>query len=740
MSNSSHQNTISTIAGEPVHDLSIKPVPPLDGTPPTISRDENIEQSPKKRTMLRVQSVIIIIALLLSAYSFVVINSLDNSNSQSGADIAEVLVRTEGREADHICTEGGADIFIGNDNNQNGVLEEHEVTSTTRLCHGKEGLSGPQGAPGPNGGNGIDSLVNTTIIELGNETCFHGGVLITTGQDINQNGTLDFDEITNSEIICNGMIGSDGFNGTNGVSGHSALIERLTPPPHLCNEGFIINFGIDDGSGQGIADDGLMHDDEIVESLKICSQPLNYGAISDFFPGFSDGYSNQCSEFAWSSIHNMAITTGSDSTSGCELWISQGTLSTTQQLMDINPGIADSSPGLHLGFTPIVVEGEELWLFDADSGVNGRELWVSDLSASGTMQLTGYSGDGINADASSELWMDGLIFTDSNHDIMWTDGLNLYPLFDAPFIASDAQLQLDVSQSKLSSHTDTAFVTDESGVWFSAIHDDIGFEMHHLTKEGAFTSWDLNVFEDSSPTAILGMGNSALLVADDGINGRQLVELQTSGAHNWLTSMSLQSNGNPPTSVGENLGLNLISNKIIFDAQITSVDPTIWAYDLANSTLTELSSIMVAPSERVAPVTLDNRLWFDCITASSAEELCVSDGTTAGTKMIHEFQTGMVSAEIRSLVAVDNHLLVIANGEENGQDTGHCLWSFDVNSLQSELVYDPWPGSGNNSQAGIYSELIGSNDVVLFVADDGVTGQELHMWSPLSLGQDWLIW
>jgi len=60
--------------------------------------------------------------------------------------------------------------------------------------------------------------------------------------------------------------------------------------------------------------------------------------------------------------------------------------------------------------------------------------------------------------------------------------------------------------------------------------------------------------------------------------------------------------------------------------------------------------------------------------------------------------------------------------------------------LQSELVYDPWPGSGNNSQAGIYSELTGSNDVVLFVADDGVTGQELHMWSPLSLGQDWLIW
>ena len=113
-----------------------------------------------------------------------------DSSSNAGADGTEVLVRTAGREADHICTEGGADIFIGNDNNGNGILEEDEVTSTTRLCHGKEGLSGPQGATGPNGLPGIDSLVNTTIIEYGNESCPHGGILISTGLDLNANGTL----------------------------------------------------------------------------------------------------------------------------------------------------------------------------------------------------------------------------------------------------------------------------------------------------------------------------------------------------------------------------------------------------------------------------------------------------------------------------------------------------------------------------------------------------------------------
>ena len=119
--------------------------------------------------------------------------------------------------------------------------------------------------------------------------------------------------------------------------------------------------------------------------------------------------------------------------------------------------------------------------------------------------------------------------------------------------------------------------------------------MHFLSNDGQLISWDLNSLEDSSPNAILSLGQSTILVADDGINGRQLVELQTDGSHSWLTSMSLQSNGNPPTNVGENLGLNLLGNNIIFDAQISGVI-TVWSYDLLSNTVTELSSLMVAPA------------------------------------------------------------------------------------------------------------------------------------------------
>ena len=730
-----HQNR-EHIAGEPASGQA-KPVPSLN-TNQTTSQKAVKTPSKKPRKVLQVIQIFsIIIALILSAYSFTIIQSLPDEAGQSGADANEVLVRTEGRNADHLCEEGGADIFIGNDLNFNGILEENEVTSTTRLCHGKTGLSGPQGATGPNGGSGIASLVNTSVLNYGNDTCFYGGLLIESGLDLNNSGTLEDSEVISQDFVCDGAIGSNGINGN---EGYSALVEQVQPPQYLCSSGFIINFGIDNGHGMGIAEDGVMHTDEVIDSLKVCQTPLNHGPISDFSLGNTNGLSGSCADFAWSDSHNKIITSGSDSASGCELWISSGVASSTEQLIDINSGVGDSNPGLYLGFNQLFSNDQELWLFDADSGSNGRELWASNLSNSGTYQLTGYSGDGIYSDSIAALWMNGLVFSDSANSLMWTDGVNITELFNAPFIDQQQQLILDTIAADISTHTTSSMVADSTGLWFSAISNDHGFEMFHLSNQGDLTAWNLNEFEDSMPDSILSITDSAVVIADNGIDGRQLVRLELNGTHQWLTSLTLQSNGNPTTSVGEGLGLNLLNNKIIFDAQTSAVDPTVWSYDLATSSATELSSLVIAPGLRTQPVQLNGKLWFDCITGTTAGELCTSDGTHAGTKMIHEFQPGMASSEIRAMVSHGQHLMILVNGEVDSIDTGHSLWSFDTNSLTAELAYDPWIGTGNNSNAGVYGQLVATSELVIFVADDGQNGHELHIYSPLMLGDDWLIW
>ena len=730
-----HQNQ-EHIAGEPAGSQT-KPVPPINGHQATSQGAVETPAKKRRKVLQVIQILTIIIALILSAYSFTIIQSMPDEAGQSGADANEVLVRTEGRNADHLCEEGGADIFIGNDLNTNGILEENEVTATTRLCHGKTGLSGPQGATGPNGGNGIPSLVNTSAINYGNETCFFGGLLIESGLDLNNSGNLEDSEVISQDFVCNGAIGSNGINGN---EGYSALVEQVQPPQYLCSSGFIINFGVDNGHGMGFAEDGIMHADEVIDSLKVCQNPLNHGPISDMFAGVSDGYSSQCAEFAWSDSHSKIITSGSDSSSGCELYISSGVASSTEQLIDINAGVGDSNPGLYLGFNQIISNDQELWLFDANSGSNGRELWVSNLSSSGTYQLTGYSGDGINSESIAALWMNGLVFSDSSNSFMWTDGINVTELFDSPFISQQQQLVLDTITADIAAHTTSSMVVDSSGLWFSAVSNEIGFEMFHLNNQGNLTIWNLNDFEDSMPDSILSMTDSAVVIADNGIDGRQLVNLELDGTHQWLTSLTLQSNGNPTTSVGEGMGLNLLNNQIIFDAQTSAVDPTLWSYDLTTSSVTELSSLVIAPGLRTQPVQLNGKLWFDCITGTTAGELCTSDGTQDGTKMIHEFQPGMASSEIRALVGHGQHLMILVNGEVDSSDTGHSLWSFDTNSLTAELAYDPWTGTGNNSNAGVYGQLVATSELVIFVADDGQTGHELHTYSPLMLGDEWLIW
>ena len=95
---------------KPVSSKQGKNVPPINGQPTDNNPPQTQVMSRGKRVMRGIQSLTIIIALILSAYSYTVIDSLNESESSVASESYEVLVRTEGRDADHICSAGGADI------------------------------------------------------------------------------------------------------------------------------------------------------------------------------------------------------------------------------------------------------------------------------------------------------------------------------------------------------------------------------------------------------------------------------------------------------------------------------------------------------------------------------------------------------------------------------------------------------------------------------------------------------
>jgi hypothetical protein len=141
------------------------------------------------------------------------------------------------------CTLGGVKINSGVDINKNGTLENNEITTTAYVCNGINGSNGltkltneSAGLNCKNGGLKVDSGIDTnnngvldnseitttvyvcngingnnTLTKLTNETsgsnCKNGGLKIDSGSDANINGTLDNSEISSTAYICNGLDG-----------------------------------------------------------------------------------------------------------------------------------------------------------------------------------------------------------------------------------------------------------------------------------------------------------------------------------------------------------------------------------------------------------------------------------------------------------------------------------------------------------------------------------------------------
>lgn len=115
------------------------------------------------------------------------------------------------------CPTGGIAVDTGIDDNKNGLLDPGEIDLTQYVCNGTNGS---------NGANGISALVSISN-EPSGTNCTNGGSRVSVGPDANVNGILDAAEITSTNYICNG---ANGTNGTNGTDGANSLVSITTEP------------------------------------------------------------------------------------------------------------------------------------------------------------------------------------------------------------------------------------------------------------------------------------------------------------------------------------------------------------------------------------------------------------------------------------------------------------------------------------------------------------------------------
>ena len=105
----------------------------------------------------------------------------DPDSAGPGTKLTKLTATEAEPNGDH-CAAGGVAVHSGVDTNDNGVLEQSEISATTYTCSHKTLLREDNIGSGP--------------------VCPGGGVLVRSGHDVNDNGSLEDSEIENTATVC----------------------------------------------------------------------------------------------------------------------------------------------------------------------------------------------------------------------------------------------------------------------------------------------------------------------------------------------------------------------------------------------------------------------------------------------------------------------------------------------------------------------------------------------------------
>ena len=684
---------------------------------------ESARAKPRGRLMMVLQVVAIIVAMTLALYNHALIGQLPAEQP----DEAVLLVESEPFAPLPPCNQGGVRLLAGLDLNANSVLDAEETQSTTVLCNGPQGLSGPQGQPGTNGVDALAQIIESEALPLGHSTCPNGGTLIFSGMDLDGDGALNETEVTSTSAVCNGAVGNDGLDGSigmDGSAGFSALVDKVPAPTYLCLDGFLVRFGVDDGAGQATANNGLMEEDEVQESLNFCFTPLRSERITDVFENSGNSMTNGCEAAVWMEPSGAFLFAANDGVNGCELHRYDASNNATSLVVDLHPN-GDALPGRDLGF--IALDQRGLVLFDANDGANGRQLWVSDGTQTGTQAL------GTVELQAPVFWNDGWLFTSPTGAWLWTNGSDLRDWHQHPAWNASQRSTAQTMLASLSQPGASWMYGDEHALWFTAADTGGDVEPYRLSNDGSLVSWQVSPSGSTQLSNALSIDEDIVAVAQRG-TAKQLLRLNSNGTSLWLTSIAPASGD---TQLGEGMGLHRIGNNLVYDAVVSSNEPRLWTTNLANGITLQLSAELLAPGAQVGVANTGERLLFDCITPSRGTEVCITDGTPQGSRVLHDLTPGVLSSDIRGLMAVGDGWVVISDGQVEGTPVGVSLWVVEGEAIR--LAMNPWQGASNSSQALYYGNIVLGSTQVYFIANDGTAGHEWHRWSHGVLSADWIV-
>ncbi len=326
---------------------------------------------------------------------------------------------------------------------------------------------------------------------------------------------------------------------------------------------------------------------------------------------------------------SLVVFEANDGVQNRQLWQSDGTPAGTELFSIINPlGSASTSPGAFLG---------EYYYFTATDGTTGRELWRSDGTPGGTERLTDLdaSGDSFSSSAEFAVFADRLFFVaddgTTGRELWSTDGATLpSQLGDlSPGADSSSPNQLRVTPSRL---------------WFVA---DDGNETFLWRSDG--TEAGTEAVLQTSASNLTAVGDAVYFRHDDDVSGEELWRADASSV-----ARVVDLTPGPDSSIIRIFGR--IADRLVFSNDSGSgpgID--LWSTDGTADGLTLIGALESASWSSAAALT--EHLYFPASIDGEGTELWRTNGLNL--EMI-DLEPGPTPSNPTTLVAAGDRLFFFA--------------------------------------------------------------------------------
>ncbi|MDC0197131.1 putative Ig domain-containing protein, partial [Marine Group III euryarchaeote] len=378
---------------------------------------------------------------------------------------------------------------------------------------------------------------------------------------------------------------------------------------------------------------------------------------------------------------------------GQELYVSDGTLTGTSMIKDLNPGLGDINGALLNSYNSHVWWNDVLYLaLDDGTDETGQELWRTDATAAGTYLIKDITeGSGSSSISGLTLWEDHLYFAakDGSSGGNW-NGTELWQsdgTENGTFMLKDIDPGFAPNGAPLSSYP-KYFTVFNNKLYFQATDEENGAEL--WTTDGTENGTTLAV--DIYPGVYgNGKGKDSSPYSFTVFNDYMYFSATNETVSNGLWKSDGTANG-------------------------TSQVKNIWPDGTSNvrSIVSNLDATRQTPNKFAI---MGDNLYFtakDTCTSSRCLNLWKSDGTEDGTVRITDFEdeddTTLMMNSVGGVVG-ESKMVFVVDTEEYGEE----LWVTDGTTEGTHLVKDINP----DGDSEIYSAVAGSGDIFYFGARDG---------------------